>query len=833
MFWNIVIGIASFLLNLLLMPKPQDKVPASLEDFDIPVAEEGIEIPVVFGTVNIKSPKVVWYGDLFIQEMLGERRYGFFGPKQKIGFRYALGMHFVLCHGCHDEIREIWAGEKLIFPKAPSTEVAEGSTSIFIDQYDIFGGDDREGGIGGTVIIKSGGPNQSVVSYLEEHMGAGVNTPAFRGVVSVIWSRLYIGNSPYIKPWEFVLKRIHLTSRGNTQWYDAKAAVPDSLTASPLVELDMNPAHIIRECLTDRTWGMGYNASDMDDDSFTAAADTLYNECFGLSLQWTREERIEEFITTVISCIDAYLYLRRDTGKFYLKLIRNDYDINTIPQFDEDDVIMWEEIQWRQPSEAVGTVVVKYVDRRSRGRDASTSVDNIAQIQQIGERISVMRHYPGVSRLGLANKLSSRDQKPLSIGMISGRVQGKRTFDVLYPGDPFRLTSARYNLEGQVMRVAQMKFGDGRANKVGVKFIQDVFKLGAAELVDDSDSDWENPINPPSIVEPRLVWEMPYREMIKLVGPGDTSSILTGDPDTGLLEMAGGRPSSDSSDALVYVDGSQVDIMGFAPAGLLSMDIARFDTIIVLDEGVDLTSIEIGLLAAITPTDQDPTQTEIVRIESIAGTYVIVSRGMLDTVPRAHNEGDWLIVFDDFATTDSQYRTVSNVSVTELLTRTGLGSLTQALAPDDTVVMNTRAIRPLRPANIVVEGMTNGPIPDVIGTVDVSWSERNRLTEIGTVLSSWMDATEDPEDGQTTIIEIYDSTNTTIVDTISGLTGTSTNVPTGSFSGGSGWLHIGSERDGYREWQAFEIEVYLSGGPQSLTPSHYTDSDMFHSPTVA
>jgi len=41
--------------------KPQA---ASLDDFSLPTAEEGRPIPVVFGTVLITGPNVVWAGDL-------------------------------------------------------------------------------------------------------------------------------------------------------------------------------------------------------------------------------------------------------------------------------------------------------------------------------------------------------------------------------------------------------------------------------------------------------------------------------------------------------------------------------------------------------------------------------------------------------------------------------------------------------------------------------------------------------------------------------------------------------------------------------------------------
>lgn len=1163
MFWNFLIGIALFFLQLVLAPKPQNAKAASLQDFNVPVAEEGLEIPVAFGTNNLKGPNVVWYGDLHIQDIKGPRRYGFFGPRQVTGHRYGLGMHMVLCHAVHDEIRQIWAGDKLIFPKAPSTAIFQGSGVLVIDQADIFGGDEGEGGISGNVHVLGGDPAQAQDTYLASVL-AGAATPAFRGVVSIVWEHLYVGNTPYIKPWEFFLKRIHQTSRGEAQWYDAKAAVPDThddvvspetgvqlltsttmnqqnkvdtygeyaaraeqgllwvwhlpdggqqtgdfstggggvpdpisvhvtahaevmirkggnnfgsahsyvsfldasdittttqsdidihsyivaaggtdlnwgfvsaeyndyillkvnpetstglpwillhyssgawsvdsthngttnsvttismgptyayaikygdahyavlvtwdsgswnettvhlstlmggnailamhyfagtgevivvagggvyvfddtlstllrsktdydqaisgassermaysgsqilvfsggatdymyvidvsdlsvagtvnVTTSSLVNasgatpdqfhvnqqqgsviigghsstplsfwpvatvdaLDMNPAHIIRECLTDHTWGMGYADADIDDDSFTAAADTLWDECFGLSLLWTREERIEEFISVILAHIDAYLYLSRTTGKFTLKLIRNDYVLGDLPQFDEDDVVSWDEVSHRQPAEAINSVIVKYTDRRNRGKDASHSFDNIAQIQQLGERISATRFYPGISRGDLAVRVAERDQRSLGIGMISGRVKGKRTLDILNPGDPFRLTSSRHNLDGQVMRAVDLQFGDGRDNKITLKFVEDVFRLNARSLVDTSATDWENPINPPAVVTPRLVWEMPYLELKQMIGSTDTATLLAGDADAGMIEAAGAQPTSDTLDAAIWVDGVKEEVMGFAPAGLLDADIAAFDTAITLTDATDLDRIEVGQLAAI--IGATPALTEIVKVTAVSGNDLTIGRGFLDTVPQAHSLGDAIVVFDDFGMTDFEARTAGDTPSVELLTRTLSGVLTRSLAPNDIVTLDSRAIRPLRPADAEVEGDdgSSGAVDvSAIDPFEVTWANRNRLTE--TTPKAWDAATVALEAGATITIALIAVDGTTIIDdtTYAGLTGTSANITQADFLGESeAFVRFTTVRDGYGPWQYYQIAV--STGVLLLLEGDMTDGD--------
>jgi len=47
-----------------LTPKPKNAQPSSLQDFDVPTAEDGREVIDICGTVWIDDPNVIWYGDL-------------------------------------------------------------------------------------------------------------------------------------------------------------------------------------------------------------------------------------------------------------------------------------------------------------------------------------------------------------------------------------------------------------------------------------------------------------------------------------------------------------------------------------------------------------------------------------------------------------------------------------------------------------------------------------------------------------------------------------------------------------------------------------------------
>lgn len=66
---RLVTALALTALSYALSPRPKTERPqaAGLDEFDIPTAEEGRPIPVVFGTVLLTGPNVVWAGDLRVE----------------------------------------------------------------------------------------------------------------------------------------------------------------------------------------------------------------------------------------------------------------------------------------------------------------------------------------------------------------------------------------------------------------------------------------------------------------------------------------------------------------------------------------------------------------------------------------------------------------------------------------------------------------------------------------------------------------------------------------------------------------------------------------------
>lgn len=104
-FWLIIeiaAYVATTVLTMYLASKANQAKASALGDFTAPTAEEGRVIPVVFGTVKLAAPNVVWYGDLKARAI----KKGFIF-KATTGFHYYMGMDLMLCHGPVDTLEAL------------------------------------------------------------------------------------------------------------------------------------------------------------------------------------------------------------------------------------------------------------------------------------------------------------------------------------------------------------------------------------------------------------------------------------------------------------------------------------------------------------------------------------------------------------------------------------------------------------------------------------------------------------------------------------------------------------------------------------------------------
>ena len=530
-------------------------------------------------------------------------------------------------------------------------------------------------------------------------------------------------------------------------------------------QVDMNPAHIIRECLTDPDWGMGYSEGDIDNDSFAYAADVLYDEAMGMSLLWDTQTTIEDFVSLVCKHINGAIYVDKATGLFVLKLIRDDYEESSLIELNPSNVSQVQDFNRISFGELVNSVTVSYYNASIK--DTSTvTVTDIALASMQNATINTAVTYEGFTNSDIASRVAQRDLKTLSTPLVSCTVYANTDAQDLKIGDCFKLTWPNYDISGLVMRVTTIGYGDGKSNRVRLTCTQDVFSTPTVSFIAPTPPEGAPTDAAPVAVSKRLAFELPYLEAVQQMGQSVVDSNLATLPDIAYFAAVAARPSSNSLNARLWTnDGSgykEQTSVDFCPFAELSATIDRNATTFAITNVNDFAQIQLDTWFQI--------DSEIMQVTAITTSSISVKRGLLDTVPAEHSAGATLFFWDLYLGTDSTQYVRTEVVSGKLVTQTGRGVLDLASAPADSVTMVGRLYRPYPPGQFKINASY---FPSaIIGAAAFSWAHRSRTQQTGSSYVGFLENSIGPESGQTYTLQLYDETNT-LRNTQSGLTGTS------------------------------------------------------------
>lgn len=828
------------LISYATQPKPQRPKPAAFEDFDFPTAEEGTPQCVVFGDC--------WVEDWFVNGLGNYRQRaikkggGLFGGKQTVGYHYYFGVHAGISRGPVDEVVEIKVADRTVWKYNPNAtdgpslasinalqawrdagsrppmpalareayeyekedqiewpfQITE-SMSIQIKASKIFGGDKGEGGVAGQLDLMFGEPDQAINPRLAAMTGP--LTPAYRGKFTAFFDGLVCSMNPYPKPWKYRVRRVLSGWQDGIVWYPEKAVI---WLASNTIKA-MNPAHILYEAHTNRQWGRGIPSSLMGA-SWAAAADTLYSEGFGMCIRWTRQAAVREFIDEIVNHIGADVKVDPTTGKFELLLIRDDYVVDELPLFDFDTgLLAIDDDESSATVVSANTVIVNYRDPITN-TDGSVPVDNLASIHGAGSPQPQTLNYPGIPTPELAARIAQRELRARNTGVKRMRVRLDRRGHEILPGSVFRISAPEQGIEQIVLRAGRVEGGNRAAGTIVVDAVQDVFGLPSTSYVQIQPPTWTPPSTQPTPVTQRRVIELPYRELAVAM---DAAALP--EP-AGYIATLAERPTSLSLDYIMqtrvgsneYVDADEDE---FCPTALLTDDMPPTNEsyVATINSAIDFDSIEVGTAALCGG--------EWMRVVGFNpdGSSVTLARGCGDSVAAFHAAGTriWFYASDYMATDATQYQDSDSVDV-RLLSRAGSGVLPVSAADEDSIILDSRAIRPYPPGNLQING--NDYPENVSGELTITWATRNRVTQ-GDALIDADESSITAEAGATTRVHIYNGL--TLVRAYTGITTTTQIYPVADcIADGfitSPRIIVDAQRDGFNSWQQHDVTVVQYG----------------------
>lgn len=733
-------------------------------------------------------------------------------PKQHAA-DYHMSVHYGVCTEV-DSINRIWINDTLT--EAIRSNV---NTTAKVNQKELFGGREKQGGVKGLIDYMLGKPDQAPNPGLAQRLGVALDRfPAFRGICSIFFHSgngragfMWSTNMPSLPPVRVEVTRIPEGPNGVKRDRGGHA----------------NPAHIIWECLTNTDWGMGSPLGLVDAVTFDAVADALDAEGFSLSLMWARSSTIEAFVGEILDHIQATLTTDPATGKMKLKLLRDDYSHNNLYVVHPGNATLTK-MQRKVWGETTNDVQVTWTNPENEEEETVNAQDN-GNISIQGAVISTTRNYYGVRNADLALRLAYRDLKQSGTPLLAIDAEVDRSGWDKIVGDVVEVRWPEYGVGSVIMRIGSINYGKSDDSKLQLSLMEDIFGLGTAVFVEmptpqPGDPAPTYPPPPPGVdippyIPPYIpipqeplhpeVGEAPraldyvYMDSVPYFLVAATESdleaqgvpypevyglILANQPGTAtsVVNVWGDVPSITGDPEL-----EQITRMPNAGRGTLNGPISQSQTTIPFPanwSGASLLNGQLMLLAAGTA---DAEQQELVAVRTVTTdadgdpVSIEVIRGVLDTNAYAWPAGTpaWGVRL-----AESNFDTITRYDGETVRYKfapvTNQGTFPISLAPFVSHVMNERMHRPYRPVDLRINGLAVPPAAAIDAGATLTWARRNRLTETAQLLSQ-TDQDVAPEVGQTTtlVFSVPGSEETFVV---SGIEGNSYEIPDEALALGTG-----------------------------------------------
>lgn len=593
--------------------------------------------------------------------------------------------------------------------------------------------------------------------------------------------------------------------------------------------VDVNPVNIVYDLLTSTEENTTKN-SHLIGNSFSTVATTLHGENFGLSFFWDSPSELDKFRKTIEEHIDGAIFFSRATGKWEIKLIREDYVKDDLPYFGLKNVSSWKtDVNRERESSLVNRVILTY-SKRSNGEPASITVSDRALVDRYGPN-AVKIKLEGIHDSKLAARVARRELRSRSQVKWAGTIVAHNVPADLDRGSAFVLHNPLFGINNIVARVAEIELTADRS--ATIKFVEDKFTLldvGDIEVVDPTIDTIEA-----LDAEHVIVDEAPYYPLVFAAGQSAVDNALEDNDDLGYIQTACAAPSGYHVSAEAWLTTENTDTnfsrdtnVLFCPNVTTTEELSKnpTQTTVKISNVEDLAGVNVNALASIGD--------EIIRVDSyaeVSGDVVLtIGRGCLDTIPLSHPSGSKILFWGDFLNVSQEsYITGENVGQ-KILTATTSDELTLSEATTHRVEFKQRAFSPYRPGALQINGSYDRVnILPASGGLTLSWKHRNRTFQTTAIPEDYLADNIGPETGTTYSLEIFmeDAVGTKLetLFTIDLASATTYNVVedleaarTAASDNAENYVFaITSLRDGVSSYTAARVECSAFSAPRAFT----------------
>ncbi len=536
---------------------------------------------------------------------------------------------------------------------------------------------------------------------------------------------------------------------GGTLWH---ASLSRSATVGLLA---INPAHALYYLRTHSTKGRE-PTGNMNDASFTAAADKLYAEGFGICVTIDpSKESVVDVENRICKLIGGSMTRSMVDGQYYLDLARGDYVLEDLPILTDDDILSFSELPASLDG-GVNSVSVRYFDPQRKETIITPAVEALGLIDEFGLNHQVVE-YPEIPTATLAARIAERD--------LLAYITPKRVFDLTTTRKPyswrpntyFRLQSTKRGITDMVCIVGDKQAGTLRSGAIRMQAVQDIYTLPAFGSVEVESGVDTTPATTPVPIVDQVAFEAPYINVVTVLPRAELDALAA---DAGFLIAAAQDPAN-SRDFTLSVDagaGYQERANGaWCPTAVVNEAAALVDplpTAFTLSDGKRLDQVDVG----------DPVLwgSEICRVDAldVGANTITLGRACADTVEQVHAAGETLWFWTQGAAYDvTEYTDGESVNA-KLLTNTWSERLSASVATAIGVTFNQRQARPYPPGKLRINASARPA--SVTGEFVVTWAHRDRTLQADQLL----DADDDSVGPESTVryaLQLIDDTTDAVL----------------------------------------------------------------------
>lgn len=558
--------------------------------------------------------------------------------------------------------------------------------------------------------------------------------------------------------------------------------------ADEVAGVAMNPAHLIYYTLVSATM-QGEPAELVDDASFAAAADLFSTEGLGLCAVWDPDQETPEaFRARICDAAGAACSRSPVDGKWYLDPIRGAG--SGLPTLTDDDIL---DIEIKPPTldDATNQVSVTWFDPVSKQARTTAPIHALGAIDGAGINAETL-DYQALPSEALALRRAESELRARATPIVAVNVTTTRKPYAWRRGTYFELAAPKHGIQSMKCLLGDIDRGTLASGAIKITALQDVYSLPATSYAQAQPAVITGPTVPVPVADGGVM-EMPYAALVPELSAADLDYLAD---DAGYLLSYAARPLEGLHNYRLITRPSggeyaEAGTFDWCPLATIVESASYAAVAFTFVGGVLLGRVALGTAAL--------WGDEIVRVDALdtdAGTLTL-GRGCWDTVPQQHTAGQRIFFFGGWHGGDTAEYTDGETVQAKLLPRSGTALLNAAEAAELEVEMASRAARPYPPAALQVNGGADPGI--LVGAIAVTWAHRDRKLQADQLVDT-TEASVGPEAGTTYNAWLYDDATDAVIDSDTGISGTSWTPVLGSFSGLTR-LEVESERDALMSWQ--------------------------------